>query len=220
MSRRAPLLIAVAVTVLCVIAVGLGGPVGRQVGSPGPPASPPSSRTAGSPPSQTASTGGHSDPADSVDLTPVTIALSVLALVVLLVCIALAVARLLPRRSAPEPTPDLPDPRPTVAAAAERAATRLRTGVPTDAIVACWAELERAAGRLGIERRPSETSAETTIRLLTELDLDSDEVAALARLYREARFSAHPMTEAHREHALAHLERLRTQLDHEAGGRG
>lgn len=99
-----------------------------------------------------------------------------------------------------------------VGRAARRQQTLLHEGVPSNAIVACWVDLEQAAAAAGIARRPSETSAELTIRVLDELDVDHRALRTLGRLYREARYSAHPLTERDRESAVAALDALRRSL--------
>jgi hypothetical protein len=50
-----------------------------------------------------------------------------------------------------------------------------------------------------------ETSSEFTLRLLDLVAAEDRAVSRLAGLYREARFSEHPMTEAHRAAALEAL---------------
>ncbi len=61
--------------------------------------------------------------------------------------------------------------------------------------------------------RPSETSAELTVRVLHHLDVDPRPVARLAALYREARFSEHELGEDARADARTALEQLRRDLD-------
>jgi hypothetical protein len=84
----------------------------------------------------------------------------------------------------------------------------LEEGGPRDSIVACWLRLEEIVAAGGVQARRSETSTELVTRVLHELDLDPLPVAELASLYLEARFSEHPMGEAHREQARSALRRL------------
>lgn len=111
------------------------------------------------------------------------------------------------------PLPDVDD---AVLAAVGEAATRqqqlIREGAPANAIVACWVDLERAVATAGVERRPSETSAELTIRLLDALDVDRRALRTLGALYREARFSSHPVGEHQRELAVDALDALHRSL--------
>lgn len=85
-------------------------------------------------------------------------------------------------------------------------------GGPRDAIVACWAHLEEAVTAYGVPARVSETSSELVTRVLHGLDVDPRAVADLAELYREARFSQHPMGEEHRLGARTALRALRADL--------
>nr|WP_246336281.1 DUF4129 domain-containing protein [Flexivirga oryzae] len=89
---------------------------------------------------------------------------------------------------------------------------QLLEGVPSNAIVACWVDLERAVASVGVERRPSETSAELTIRVLDTLDVDRRALRTLGALYREARFSAHSLTEQDRRSAVDALSALHRSL--------
>ena len=60
--------------------------------------------------------------------------------------------------------------------------------------------------------RPSDTAAEFVQRTLRSLDLDPRAIASLASLYREARFSEHPVGEDARAAARAALETLHADL--------
>jgi hypothetical protein len=85
----------------------------------------------------------------------------------------------------------------------------LRDGEPRNAIVAAWQRFEVQGERAGVQRRASETSSEYAIRILDLGGADAGPVDELARLYREARFSEHPITEEHRSAALAALAGIR-----------
>jgi len=89
---------------------------------------------------------------------------------------------------------------------------RLQEGSPRNAIVACWVDLEEAAAGAGLPRRPYETSAEYTVRVLRTWDIAPDAMGALAELYREARYSRHPLTEAHRQAAVDRLTAVHDDL--------
>jgi hypothetical protein len=88
----------------------------------------------------------------------------------------------------------------------------LREGDPRNAIVAAWHHFEVQGARAGIARRASETSSEYGLRILDLADADNGSVNRLAELYREARFSEHPVTEEHRARALAALADIRRSL--------
>ena len=88
----------------------------------------------------------------------------------------------------------------------------LRDGDARNAIVAMWHRFEVQGGRAGVPRVASETSSEYALRILDLAEADATPVARLAELYREARFSEHPITEEHRSEALAVLTAIRRSL--------
>ncbi|MFC7727049.1 DUF4129 domain-containing protein [Nocardioides sp. GCM10028917] len=88
----------------------------------------------------------------------------------------------------------------------------LREGDPRNGIVAAWHRFELQGERAGVARRASETSSEYGLRILDLAEADNGSVNRLAELYREARFSDHPVTEEHRERALAALADIRRSL--------
>jgi len=97
--------------------------------------------------------------------------------------------------------------------AVQNALTRLHEGSPRNAIVACWVCLRTATFRSGLPERPSDTAQEFVVRAVHGLGLDPSAVQTLAALYREARFSDHPMNEAQRDRAGLALRTLVDQLD-------
>jgi len=105
--------------------------------------------------------------------------------------------------------PDVPE---ELTRSADARMALLGAGTPRNAIVACWLDLEGAAGSVGLPREPSETSAEYTTRVLSTWDISPDALSGLAELYREARFSRHSLTEEHRAGAIARLTRLHDDL--------
>lgn len=104
-------------------------------------------------------------------------------------------------------------------AAADEQLAALEVGDPRNAIVACWHSLERLFEEAGAARQPWETSTEFTVRVLREIDADPDGVRRLAALYREARFSEHPIGEEQREQARSALVVVQAGLV-AADGRG
>jgi hypothetical protein len=89
---------------------------------------------------------------------------------------------------------------------------RMAEGPPRDAVIACWVLLERAAAEAGVARRPAETAAELTERVLRQHRVSAGALRSLADLYREARFSTHPLGEAARAAASAALAQVRAEL--------
>lgn len=89
---------------------------------------------------------------------------------------------------------------------------RIERGETNEAIIACWMRLEDVAAAAGTERRPAETSAELTRRVLAEHQVTGQTLGHLSELYREARFSAHTLPDSARDEARAALEQIRTEL--------
>jgi hypothetical protein len=87
-------------------------------------------------------------------------------------------------------------------------------GNPRNAIVECWHRFEQQAVRAGVERRSWQTTAEFVLESLDLVGADHGAVAELAGLYREARFSDHPMTDRHRQAALEALDAIHAGLRH------
>ena len=88
----------------------------------------------------------------------------------------------------------------------------LLDGEPRNAIVATWQRFEVQGAGAGVPRRSWETSSEYAIRILDVVSADEGAVNRLAGLYREARFSAHPITEEHRSAAVDALAGIRRSL--------
>jgi hypothetical protein len=88
----------------------------------------------------------------------------------------------------------------------------LAQGSPRNAIVACWLRLEDDVAEAGLPRHVAETSAEFTTRVLGSYSIDPSPVIELAALYREARFSLHPMEQADRDRALVALRQVHAAL--------
>ena len=88
----------------------------------------------------------------------------------------------------------------------------LRRGPARNAIVACWMQLEDDVAAAGLPRRPAETSAEFTTRVVAGASIDPGPIGDLAALYREARFSHHDLGEPQRQLAMAALGRVHDSL--------
>jgi hypothetical protein len=76
---------------------------------------------------------------------------------------------------------------------------------PTDAIIAAWLTLERAAEGSGVTRRPSHTPTEFALLVLDRTRADPVATAGLLELYRRARFSRHPSGPADVAAAIRYL---------------
>lgn len=68
-------------------------------------------------------------------------------------------------------------------------------GVPRDLILRCWLALEEAAAASGAARRPSDSPTEFTGLVLRATQADRASVDTLLRLYHQARFSQHPISD-------------------------
>ncbi|GAB1645124.1 DUF4129 domain-containing protein [Krasilnikovia sp. MM14-A1259] len=84
---------------------------------------------------------------------------------------------------------------------------------PRRAVIACWVRLEQAAAAAGTPRHPGDTPTDLIARLLAEQHLDAQVLAALAAVYREARYATtHTVDERMRVQARAALQQLRADL--------
>ncbi len=88
----------------------------------------------------------------------------------------------------------------------------LEEGLPRNGIVACWHRFEQQAIRGGVVRQPWQTTGEFVLGVLDLVGADQGAVSRLADLYREARFSDHPMTDDHRRAALEALHTIHRSL--------
>jgi len=95
---------------------------------------------------------------------------------------------------------------------AEEQRDLLEQGAPRNAIVACWLRLEAAVVSVGVVHHRSDTSTELTERVLAGASVDPSAIRMLASLYREARFSSHPMGESERAAAVAALDAVHAGL--------
>jgi hypothetical protein len=102
-------------------------------------------------------------------------------------------------------------------APSQRAA--LQSGSPRNAIVECWYRFEELAESSGVRRLPWETSSEFTLRLLDRVSADDPAVSELARLFRDARYSSHEVTEESRDRAIEALDRIHRSLGSSTGSR-
>ena len=155
------------------------------------------------------------------DPSPVLIALVqlivVLTIVILLVVLAHLLRSLLRRRPHfelhEEPDFAIPVVPIELLEAARQQLLDLESGEPRNAIVAAWLGLETSAAATGLPRLPAETSSEYTERVIRVWPVDSERLGDLAALFREARFSVHPLGEAHRDRAISDLRVLIADLE-------
>jgi len=79
----------------------------------------------------------------------------------------------------------------------------LAEGTPAQGVIAAWTHLEASVHAAGVSLPVSRTSTEVTVEVLRHFPVDRAVLGDLAGLYREARWSRHPMTEEDRERAAA-----------------
>ncbi|BBW99421.1 hypothetical protein BST36_11905 [Mycolicibacterium moriokaense] len=88
-----------------------------------------------------------------------------------------------------------------------------RTREPREAIIACYAAMERELTMVpGAAPLDCDTPSEVLARAVHNRALRADSATELVELFEEARFSPHVMTEAHRDAAMAVLERVLAEL--------
>jgi hypothetical protein len=164
--------------------------------------------------------GSSSLPAADVIGTVLRLALFAWLLVLAIRGVRWLVEDLAARRNR-EPRPDvvdfdvLDDPTPLVDEIRRDANDQLELllgGEPRNAIVAAWDRFEEQAERAHASRKDWETSSEFTLRLLEAVAADEAAVSRLEALYREARFSDHPIDEGRREAAVEALRAIHASL--------
>ncbi len=98
-------------------------------------------------------------------------------------------------------------------ALADSAADLTATEDPRQAVIAAYARLLDGLRDVGAGRLPSEAPFEHLSRVLHSLGVRDAPLRSLTTLFAEARFSTHPITESHRQAALAALEEARADLN-------
>jgi len=112
------------------------------------------------------------------------------------------------------PEPDLePDSEPLVAALAAGARVLHEDPDPRTAIIGCYAAMERSLADAGSPPRMADTPAEVLSRATASGLVRSAPATTLTGLFRRARYSGHPMTEADRASAIDALAQVRADLD-------
>ena len=107
-----------------------------------------------------------------------------------------------------------PEPWAMLQVAVDSGDTALRdTGGPRQAIIACYAAMEDSLAGVGAPRRSTDTPEELLRRATRAGLVRAAPARTLTGLFREARFSTHPMTAAQRDAAAAALAALRAELE-------
>jgi hypothetical protein len=85
-------------------------------------------------------------------------------------------------------------------------------GTPGNAVIAAWVALEDAVRSAGVRDDDARTSAELVTTVLRSYRVERAPLDTLAALYREARFSRHPITEEQRTSAREALVQVQSEL--------
>ena len=89
---------------------------------------------------------------------------------------------------------------------------QLARGTPANAVIAAWVALEDACRAAGVRDDHSRTAAELVTAVLRSHRVDRAPLDTLAALYREARFSRHPIGEDERTTARTSLVQVQGDL--------
>lgn len=98
----------------------------------------------------------------------------------------------------------------------------LSGGSPAEGIIAAWTRLEATLYAAGVPLSVSRTSTEVSLDVLRRYSVDQVALQTLADLYREARWSRHPLTEGDRDRAFTCYRELDAAMHASApqAGRG
>jgi hypothetical protein len=119
------------------------------------------------------------------------------------------------RRSGPRPAPDEAAEAtmtPLVAALAAGERALHQDSDPRTAIIGCYAAMERSLADAGSPPRLADTPAEVLGRATASGLIRSTWAGTLTSLFRQARYSSHPMTEADRAAAIGALAQVQADL--------
>ena len=208
--------------VLVLFLTSLGGDGPAQQPAPGPPAA--GEEETPAPRRDAAPQPEADDPDAQTDVVGYLIP-PMLVLMVLVV-VGTAVASRRQRRDAKlHPAPDLED-VPAAPAVTDSLARAAEVGLaeigdlsrePREAIIACYAAMERELTRVpGAVPQDFDTPSEVLARAVDRRALRADSATELVELFEEARFSPHVMTEAHRDAAVLVLQRVLAELPQDA----
>jgi hypothetical protein len=224
-GKRLPSAVAALAAVAVVLLLVLGGLAARS-GPYAPPLPPaPTSSAPSAPPTAvqqtpvptaTASSTAAAEPVDPITGQVVLVLVLACAGVALVLAVRLLVLhRPQLRRRPPDAAVAAPagagDP-PALPDAVDRALLAVEQPDAREAVVQAWLLLGAAAAAAGTPARPAETADEYAGRLAAGHGLPAASVHQLAELYREARFSGHPVTTVQRDRARAGLTALREAL--------
>ncbi|WP_395298031.1 DUF4129 domain-containing protein [Kitasatospora hibisci] len=148
--------------------------------------------------------------------------LAVVAAVVALVVLVRVLLGLHHSRRRPEPLPAVGEVEPEDAlAAAVATGRRALHGVDARAaVIACYAAMERSLAASGVQRRICDSPTELLERAVADERVDRAQAHALTELFREARYSTHPMDDGHVRRAREALDTIAARLAEQAAPAG
>jgi hypothetical protein len=181
---------------------------------------PPPAHDAGTPPSRTDTAPPQAPTGDGSNVVGYLIP-PMLALVMLVIAGSVVASKRQGRTTVAEGAVDIPE-GPTLPIASDSLARAAEVGLaeigdltrePREAIIACYAAMERELTRVP-DAMPQEfdTPSEVLARAVAHRALKADSATELVDLFEEARFSVHVMTEAHRDAAVRVLRRVLAEL--------
>jgi hypothetical protein len=146
--------------------------------------------------------------------------LAVVVVVLLLTALAVAGVHLVRRLRLPAPPRNAPadeaaadDERVRLAKAVDRGRRALDGGDdPRTAVIACYAAMEESLAASGVARHASDSPRDLLERAVAGGPPARAAATVLTSLFREARYSTHPMTGAHRDRAATALAELADRL--------
>ncbi|MFG2815848.1 DUF4129 domain-containing protein [Streptomyces sp. NPDC048410] len=184
-----------------------GGGGGGQESSPLP-----SPRQDSVPTSTPAQHAGHPDHSTDFGLPRFLLGLSIVLLVVVVMIAGLRLWRYLTRPSAseaPATYATLNDEQERLAQAVDSGRRALLDGTDARAaVIACYAAMEESLAESGVTRRASDSAQDLLERAVAGGLPTGAAAAALTALFREARYSTHPMDGSHRDRAAAALAEI------------
>lgn len=157
---------------------------------------------------------------------PLYLLLGLLAAVVVVVVTVAVVRRLrryglrVPQRPAPAgPPAEDDDARLLLSAVRSGRRALAGTGDARAAVIACYAAMEDALMASGVERQASDSPADLLTRAVAAGLAPGPAAPRLTALFREARYSSHPMDGSHREAAAVALEDIAALLQNREAAR-
>lgn len=140
------------------------------------------------------------------------VALALIVLAVLVAVVRELVRWWATREAPPEDVPDdmvVPE---VLLRGARDGEQLLAIGTPANAVVAAWVALEAGVRAVGVRDDATRTSEELVTAVLRSYSVDRAPLDVLAALYREARFSTHPIGEEMRDRAREALQQVQVEL--------